>query len=141
LLLYTLAVAFSIGASFKLAKTKDPRWIPGVLIALLSLGMFVSAFGPTPTWPQYFFAPLPFLIIGALGLVALAFQRSARLGWSLAGLVLLLVLVNSSAGQVYGDLKQLKAPQSWVPLQIHTFDRAIQHDLPVGKVLTRRSSC
>jgi 4-amino-4-deoxy-L-arabinose transferase-like glycosyltransferase len=136
LLIYTLALAFGIGASFKLAKTKDPRWILGVLVTLLSLGMFVSAFGPTPTWPQYFFAPLPFLIIGALGVVALAFQRSPRLGWSLAGLVLLLALVNNSAGQVFSDLKQLSVPQSWVPLQIHAFDRAIRHDLPEGKVLT-----
>jgi hypothetical protein len=135
-LLYSLALAFGIGVIFKLLKTKDPRLIPGVLVTLLSLCMFISAFGPTPTWPQYFFAPLPYLIIGAMGLVALAFQRSPRLGWSLVGLILLLTFVSSSTGQIYNDLKALKAPQTWVPIQIHEFAQAIRQDLPAGKVLT-----
>jgi hypothetical protein len=135
-LLYCLALAFGIGVILKLIKTKDSQWIPGVLVALLSLCMFVSAFGPTPTWPQYFFAPLPYLIVGAMGLVALAFQRSTRLGWSLASLIVLLIFVNGSAGQIYSDLKALKAPQSWVPIQIHKFAQAIQQALPEGKVLT-----
>ncbi len=135
-LLYSLALAFGIGASLKLVKTRDPRLIPGVMVTLLSLCMFVSAFGPTPTWPQYFFAPLPYLIIGAMGLVTLAFQRSPRLGWSLAGLIVILAFVNGSARQIYSDLNQLKAPQSWVPIQIHKFAHAIRQDLPEGKVLT-----
>jgi hypothetical protein len=135
-LLYSLALTFGIGVSLKLVKTKDPRLIPGVLVTLLSLCMFISAFGPTPTWPQYFFAPLPYLIIGVMGLVALAFQRSPRLGWSLAGLIILLTFASSSSGQIYSDLNQLKAPQSWVPVQIHKFSQAIRRDLPEGKVLT-----
>lgn len=135
-LLYSLALAFGIGVTLKLVKTRDPRLIPGVLVTLLSLCMVISAFGPTPTWPQYFFAPLPFLIIGAMGLLALAFQRSPRLGWSLAGLIMLLTFANSSSAQIYTDLNQLKAPQNWVPIQIHTFAQAIRQDLPEGKVLT-----
>jgi len=136
LLLYSLALAFGIGVLLKLVKTKDPRLIPGILVTLLSLCMFISAFGPTPTWPQYFFAPLPYLILGAMGLVALAFQRSPRLGWSLSGLILLLTFASRSSGQIYSDLKQLQAPQSWIPVQIHDFAQAIRQDLPEGKVLT-----
>jgi hypothetical protein len=136
LLIYVLALAFGITVILRLIKTKDASLIPALLVAFLSLCMFISAFGPTPTWPQYFFAPLPYIIIGGMWLIALLFQKSFRLGWSLAILLVILAFTNRSTEGAFRDIARLQNSTGWIPLQIHTFAQEIHAALPQGKVLT-----
>jgi len=135
-LLYALALAFSIFSIWKLIHKKDEQSAINLLVALLSFFMFLSAFGPTPTWPQYFFAPLPFLVIAGASIIGLVYQKYPRLGWGLTGLILLLAVINGSISQASSDLKHLQDPEIWVPLQIHQFSVEIKQALPEGKVLT-----
>jgi len=134
--LYALALALSIFAILKLIQSKDEKLVVNVLVALLGFFMFISAFGPTPTWPQYFFAPLPFLVILCASVIRLVYRKYPTLGWGLTGLILLLTVINGSASQAYKDLKGLQDPQAWVPLQIHQFSKELKQALPEGKVLT-----
>lgn len=135
-LLYALALAFSIFAIFKLIHTKNGKSVVNVLVALLSIFMFISAFGPTPTWPQYFFAPLPFLVLSGASVVKLIYHKHPLLGWGLTGLILLLMVLNGSASQAFHDLKDFQDLQAWVPLQVHQFSKELKQALPEGKVLT-----
>lgn len=136
LLLYALAIGFGILAGVQWTKNKDVSSILGILVSLLSLCMFISAFGPTPTWSQYFFAPLPFLVLGGCGCVAYLSQKYSSTGWVLTGLMLLLTLASPSARQTASELSRLPQTAEWIPLQIHQFARQIHQALPRGKVLT-----
>ena len=136
ILLYALAIGFSVWVSIKWIRTKDQRYAIGALVSLLSLGMFISAFGPTPTWSQYFYAPLPFLVLGVFWFVVAISNRFLPIGWALTGLVLILTLTSPSARQAARELIQLREPADWVPLQVHQFARQISQVLPEGKVLT-----
>lgn len=136
LLLYALALGLGILAIASWAKHKDHRSLPGALVSLLSLCLFISAFGPTPTWSQYFFAPLPFLVIGSAWMVIGFQQQSSRLGWGLLGLILVLALLSSIRNDAFREVTSLREPQTWVPNQVHRFADQIKEVLPEGKVLT-----
>jgi hypothetical protein len=95
-----------------------------LLAATLAPCLLAGALVPTPTWYQYFYAPVPFLALAAaLGLGALsevAVGRRARWGlvalWIAAGPA----LVNGA--QVYtGYLRDgaVLQPAGWVPIQAH----------------------
>ena len=135
-LLYALALGFCIFAILKILKTKESKYILSASVTLLGLLMFISAFGPTPTWPQYFFAPLPYLVIAGMGLVTLVHRKYLHLGWVLTVLVIGLTFANGAARQAFSDLAGLKEPGAWVPIQVHQFGQEIKQVLPEGKVLT-----
>jgi len=135
-LLYALALGFCIFAILKILKTEESKYILSASVTLLGLFMFISAFGPTPTWPQYFFAPLPYLVIAGMCLVTLVHRKYPHLGWVLTVLVIGLTFANAAARQAFSDLAGLKEPGSWVPVQVHQFSQEIKQLLPEGKVLT-----
>jgi hypothetical protein len=136
IVLYVLAIGFSIWVFNKWMNTKEYPSITGILVGLLSLCMFISAFGPTPTWSQYFFAPLPFLVLGGFWGAASLSKNSKWAGWVVTGLILILTLTSPSARQAARELIGLREPADWVPLQVSQFARQISQVLPEGKVLT-----
>jgi hypothetical protein len=136
LLMYALALSFGFLAIARWAKHKDHRSLPSALVSLLSLCLFISAFGPTPTWSQYFFAPLPFLVIGSAWMVICFQQRSSRLGWAATGLILALALLSGLRNDTFREVTSLRELQTWVPNQVHQFADQIKEVLPEGKVLT-----
>ncbi len=89
------------------------------LVILLPF-LYTGSFAPTPAWPQYFFAPLPFLVL--LGPYALAYLRDgeARLACvrSLA-LAAVLSCFFGSFPKTSGAVRPLVEPETWVPIQVH----------------------
>jgi len=100
-----------------------PLALAAALVPCLLLGALV----PSPTWYQYFYAPVPFMALAvALGLGTIwgiggARARLRRVGAGVAlGIGAALALVNGV--QVYsGYLRDAGFPQpaGWVPLQVH----------------------
>ncbi len=114
--------------------------------SLLDLGMFatagfasalwLTAFAPTPILTQYFFAPIPFMLV----LLAWVMSELQRFGMRayLAGLV---VMVAALAATVripnpLSELAFLDHPDSWTPIEVHDFAFSLEQYVPRGTILT-----
>jgi len=103
-------------------------------LPLVALGSFL----PTPTWYQYFYAPVPFALLAiALGLSYLT-QRPGQLRkWITVLLVQLILLSNILVLQDFRRMSFLRYVDLWKPLVIHQVGVDIQEQLGAGsKVFT-----
>ncbi len=99
--------------------------------------LFLTAFAPTPSQLQYFFAPLPFLLV-LLVLIARRFPwRSDLFGSAGWFLIVAAIVIGASRSDPFGGLRALLDPSAWPPLQIHAFAQnlAREQHVPPGRVL------
>jgi hypothetical protein len=100
-----------------------------VLIPFLLIGSFVKA----PTFYQYFYAPVPFLVLGIAYMIA---SMGAR-GMRLLPVVALAVVVSTVYGlPQYLPVRHLLSFDAWVPLQAHQLGAVIRGTAGAGLVLT-----
>lgn len=123
-------------AIYRWLRSRDGSDTGALLAAGLCLALFAAAFAPTPSWPQYFFAPLPFLMITLVyGLSWLA--RRKPLYGTLAIATLAALALSSGAAVVARDeLAKLRQPSNWLAVEVHTFAMQIRAQVPAGNVLT-----
>ncbi|HVG00017.1 MAG TPA: hypothetical protein VND68_09280 [Chloroflexia bacterium] len=100
----------------------------GALLPAILLG----ALAPTPSWYQYFYALVPFMMLVAAYGAATIYQ-GAR--WALGGFGLMLVL-SVGLGQPGYSLRGLSDPATWVPIQAHEMGLEVSRHAGSGKVLT-----
>jgi 4-amino-4-deoxy-L-arabinose transferase-like glycosyltransferase len=104
---------------------------------LLSAGamlpaLLVGALAPTPSWYQYFYALVPFMVlIAAYGAASL--YPTAKWGLAVFGLMLLLL---TAFGQPSYSLRGLADPAAWVPVEVHNVGMEVSRYAGGGKVLT-----
>jgi len=113
------------------AKARD---LQDVWLALgTALFLWIGGMVPTPSWYQYFYAPLPFAVLAAVCMLRWA---SPRPGLVLVAAGLLLgFLVNLRADYIR-RFPVLLQPDEWVPVQVHAVGRAVADRLRAGRVLT-----
>ena len=98
--------------------------------------LLLGALAPTPAWYQYFYALVPFLILGGLcGLGALP-QDSRRLYVGLGAVAVTVVISIWQTLPDYRTLSNLTDPSSWTPLQVHAEGRRVAEAAGDGLVLT-----
>jgi hypothetical protein len=121
------------------ARQAPRRRLALLFIVFLTLG----AFGPTPSWYQYFYPLVPFAILsGMLGL-GTALDRP-RLMWGGALLVMACILLSAQASlPSYRTLSNLGDSTSWTPFRLAATGERIRASLdqspeggPDGLVLT-----
>jgi 4-amino-4-deoxy-L-arabinose transferase-like glycosyltransferase len=127
LLLYLGSLCLFCTAIFRWRKAKTAAAFPLLLLSLYSAVLLIAGFAPTPSWPQYFLAPLPFLILGLYWGLDMLFHQRAAVGLAVnTALCLALLVFNQPVRQVIPDLVQLGQPQSWVPAQMHQLGEQIR---------------
>jgi hypothetical protein len=107
----------------------------GVIGALL-----VGSFAPTPLFPPYFFAPLPFMVLVVVLVAGDERKRRAGApqmpGWFKALAVMAVVAVVPGLRELR-YVAELRHVAEWTPLQVHEAGRAIARECGVGgRVLT-----
>jgi hypothetical protein len=95
-----------------------------LLATMLAPCLLAGALVPTPTWYQYFYAPVPFMALAAtLGLGALSKAAIWRRGrWGLIALWIAAGPALVNGAQVYAGYLRDGAflqPAGWVPVQAH----------------------
>jgi 4-amino-4-deoxy-L-arabinose transferase-like glycosyltransferase len=103
-----------------------PRWRadPTVcawlwLIAGVILAQTVGALTPTPSWPQYYYAIFPFLLLGLLyGLATVQSARLAQRWFRWLGSVTVIGVVALTARQ-YQHIGRVFQPAKWFPVELH----------------------
>jgi hypothetical protein len=107
-------------------------WREFYLALMVAVALLVGVFVPDPSWYQYYFAPLPFLVL-CIGYCAAALYR-ARV-WSLA-LFALIVLLSFVYRPPFYPVENLLSPDRWEPVRVHHVGEEIGKYVGSERVLT-----
>ena len=136
IILYAVLVFFGVVAVIRFVKTRSSGSLIDLALAGFAATLAVSAFAPTPTQPQYFFAPLPFLLV-ILGVLGLRLAGPHPVAFTAASLVVLAALFASvKVVNPLSEITFLASPSKWTPIQIHSFDETLKGYVPDGRFLS-----
>jgi len=107
-------------------------WFIVILVPFLLLG----SFAPTPLWPQYFYIPIPFLVLGVLYGVASFGNEGEKMRWSLRLLAIAVFVCSIYGLSNYRYLSNPLSPHEWLPTKIHGVGIEIKEEVGGGRVLT-----
>ena len=117
---------------------KDAHLSRNILIFTALPLVAIGSFLPTPTWYQYFYAPVPFALLAvALGLTYLTRRPGQMRKWFTILLLQLVLLSNILVLQDFRRMSFLRFVDLWKPLVIHQVGIEIRDQLGSGsKVFT-----
>ena len=101
-------------------------WSVVLALGLAATG-FVVAFVPSPSFPQYFVPPIPFLILAVVLLRARTATPDLPGAQAVLGAMALLALVGC-ASRIGPGLVQLARPQQWETISLHRDMRALARE-------------
>lgn len=108
-------LAFTIAAR---DGVKRLSWWPILLTAALIIIGAITAFAPTPSFPQYFVPPIPLLIVLMIMLHARLDVRDLAPATPLLAIAALLALA-AAAPRLMLDLPKLATPAKWTGMVVH----------------------
>lgn len=137
MLLYLGLFVIMVTATVKSMLTKTSTNLSLVFAFGLSLFLLIGSFGPTPSWYQYYYAPIPFLILGIFFGFSTLFGKRRQSSRFLTIVLLLSVIILGSARMVsFDDIKMMNHPNQLLTIQVHNFGMDIKSLLGEGKILT-----
>lgn len=137
LFLVFFSASFLLSAFWIGRKQKEPSRYPEIAFILtLFPFLFIASFIPTPSWIQYFYAPMPFLVIGLLYGIETFYQQANKEKWSLIIFVLIVVSSIGYGAKDYSHISKLFSPYEWVPVRVRKIGEEIKSIIGKGKVLT-----
>jgi hypothetical protein len=136
IILYSLMAISGISSFIYYLRRRSSADLNKLALASFSFTLFLTAFAPTPTQQQYFFAPLPFMVI-LLAVFVYEFYQKNKWGIYMAIPVVLLALnPGLKISNPLPELGYLSDPSQWTPLQVHEFGNEIHQYVPKGRILT-----
>jgi hypothetical protein len=106
-----------------------------VAIAVIVALLLAAGVMPAPPYPQYFYAPTPFMILGVVLCLARPRRRPIP-AWAMLSLVAGLVLTVAFAIPAYRGIAWLPLPNKWVPMVIHAGGVEVAEHAGAGTILT-----
>ncbi len=135
-ILYALLIFVGVTSLVFFLRRKSPYDLSKLAMAGFAGTLFLTAFAPTPTQQQYFFAPLPFLVV-ILALVGFEIYQKNKWGFYLTILCIIFALNPSiKVTNPLSELGYLSNPSQWTPLQVHEFGVELKQYVPKGRILT-----
>ena len=135
-ILYTLLIYVGITSFVLFLRKKSPVDLNYLAVATFAFTLFLTAFAPTPIQQQYFFAPVPFLVI-ILALMGLKLSKKNILVFYMAVLLLLFAMdPKLRVANPLDEFKYLSNPSQSTPIQVHDFAEEIKQYVPKGRILT-----
>ena len=135
-ILYVLLIGMGITSFIFLLRRISPMDLGKLALAGFAFTLFLTAFAPTPTQQQYFFAPLPFLVV-ILAIIGFEIYQKNKWTFYLTVLVVLFALNPAlKLANPLNDISYLSNPSQWTPLQVHAFGDEIKQYVPRGRILT-----
>ena len=112
----------------------DPLWLIG-LVAMIPF-VLIGSFAPSPLFSQYFYAPVPFVILAGVFAVAAAFHEAPPLRPATSALLAGVVIASAVGARNFSSASDLFSPSAWVPIQSHAEAQSMRAAAPPGRVLT-----
>lgn len=120
LLLFASLVFFGWSVLATHLRRKDEQAFRNILMLTAIPLVAVGSFFPTPTWYQYFYAPLPFTLLAiALGLAYLTIGTGQARKWFMLLFIQLVLFSNVFAFQDFRRISFVRYVDLWKPLVIH----------------------
>ena len=135
LLLSWVFLALTMNAA-SLFRRRGPYHLALSLIVLLVPFLLAGSFAPTPVFFQYFYALVPFLILGCLYGVANLREQQWKVTWGLVLLVHVVLLAGAYGYKAYEEIATLFSPQEWLAVEAHEAGQEIDDIVGQGQVLT-----
>ena len=138
LLLFVNLVFFGWSVLATHLRRKDEQSFRSILVLAAIPMVAVGSFFPTPTWYQYFYAPLPFAMLAiALGLAYLTRGTDQARKWFMLLFIQLVLFSIVFALQDFRRMSFLRYVDLWKPLVIHQAGVDIRERIgPDGQVFT-----
>ena len=104
-------------------------------VVTVAAGLLASGFMPAPPYPQYFYAAMPFILLGVIlcGAAMPELLQWQRLRAPAVGAWLVCVAFGAVS---YGGLAYLPRPRTWVPLKVHQIGARVAREAHARSVLT-----
>ncbi len=98
--------------------------------------LWIGSIAPTPSWYQYFYAPLPFLILGMVSMVAGLLREAKRKRPILLAVGLAALAMTILRWEAIEGLQILGQPSEWVPIKVHELGKETAASVDSGRILT-----
>jgi hypothetical protein len=117
---------------------KDEHAFRNILVFMAIPFVAIGSFLPTPSWYQYFYAPVPFSLLAiAIGFAYLTQEAVQMRKWFSALLIILVLISNIFMLQDYRRMSFLRYVELWKPLVIHRIGMDIRELVgATGRVFT-----
>jgi hypothetical protein len=108
-----------------------------LLLVSIVPAIAIGSFLPSPSWYQYFFAPVPIAIwVSAVGFSLNSQSKSDIRLYSQQLLFTIALIANLYNWQDYSRIPFIRHIEAWRPLRVHNIGRLIQEKVDSGKVFT-----
>ncbi|MEZ4731076.1 MAG: hypothetical protein R3E79_28480 [Caldilineaceae bacterium] len=123
-----LYICFKVGV--KQIRTAPVAQPSVVLVPLVIPFLYIGSIAPTPLWQQYFFAPVPFLLVGILyGLNYWPNKKGRPTSTRLFLLCAVLSVAFGPFAQAREALPLLFQVKQWFPMTMHQVANEVAHEL------------
>ena len=136
IILYGALAFFAVAASVRYVKTPSAASLLDLALGGFALALALSAFAPTPTQPQYFFAPLPFLLVILGVLIARLERMNLYAGLAAPAIALVALFATTRIPNPVAEIAFLSRPSQWTAVQIHDFDVSLKQYVHDGRFLS-----
>ncbi len=136
LLLLLSVICCVSSVEFARVRAAAARYSDAMFLVMLVPFLLIGAFGPTPTWYQYLYAPLPFAVLAILHMVAAFGHHEKTMPWGLRLGVPIALLSAVSGMPSPGSLAGLLVPREWFPSKTHRLGVEMKAAVGEGRVLT-----
>jgi hypothetical protein len=107
-----------------------------ILLGGLTLVLLAGAFAATPSWYQYFYASVPFLILATVCGLSVVWPLGIRWEHALSWTATIVMMVSGVALLFQSDWASVRDPTSWIPVEAHELGTEVGQIVGEGKVLT-----
>jgi hypothetical protein len=107
-----------------------------IFLGFTAFFLFLSAFGPTPTHYQYFYASIPFVVLTVAYALESWLRTSRVYLWACLLYVTLVVGLSIDLPDLRNSVMVLSDFQQAVPIAVHAFGDRLRSVSPGGKMLT-----
>lgn len=123
---------------WKISKTKinpDIAFPFNFILSVLS-ALLLAAFLPSPSWPQYFYPLVFFLVLGLAYLLFFLSFPAERLKWILSFFGLIVLFSAFQGLALYRPVSNLLDPEKWVGITTYRMGQKIKGMIKTGRILT-----
>jgi len=113
---------------------QSQRFFEFNLLMIIVVALLIGALVPTPSFVQYFYSPIPFVLLMTIFAVRSASRRQSQVWLFFFGMATLVAV--GFGLPAYRGVLSLFSPDQWAPMQVHRIGNEIANATDHGRVLT-----
>lgn len=112
----------------------DRLWL--IAFAAVVPFILIGSVAPSPLFYQYFYAPVPFVILTAVFAIAAAWSEAPNLRSSASALLACVAVAVALGASHFKNITKLFSPGEWTPIERHAEAQQLREKALPGRILT-----